>query len=128
MTGLADPDCRRSFPTDRAAWDLDLLAYVRAAVAARAADAALRGDGYRTLAADGTLVAFERSDGARRSIVVANAGERPADLALPDIADATRLAGSLSTDGKWPQMPPAPGGGVKITIPARWAGIWRVAP
>jgi len=128
MTGLADPDCRRSFPTDEAAWNLNLLAFVRAAVAARASDPALRGDGYRTLVGAGPLVAFERSDGARRSIVVANAGEEPAELALPGIADATSLAGSLSSDGSWPGPHPATDGGVKITIPARWAGIWRVLP
>ncbi len=128
MTGLADPDSRRAFPTDEAAWDHDLLAFTRAAVGAREADAALRGDGYRTLASAGTLVAFERSAGASRSIVAANPGEQPAELALPEVADATRLTGSLSTDGTWPAMRPEPGGGVHLTIPARWAGVWQLTP
>jgi neopullulanase len=126
MTGLADPDCRRSFPTDRAAWDLDLLAYVRAAVATRSADPALRSDGFRALIAAGSIVAFERSDGALRSIIAANAGEGPAELVLPE-ADATRLAVSLTTDGSAANLRAADGG-VSATLPARWAGIWRVLP
>lgn len=128
MTGLADPDSRRSFPTDRAAWDVELLAYVRAAVAARAADAALRGDRYRTLAAASSMVAFERSDGVHRSIVAANAGAEPAELVLPELADPTRLSVTLTTDGSAADVRQLADDRVVVRLPARWAGIWRVAP
>jgi len=102
--------------------------YVRAAVAARAADPALRGDGYRTLLVTDAIVAFERGDGTRRSIVVANAGPEPADVVLPEPADASRMAELLTTDGSSPDLRPSSGGGVSVTLPARWAGIWRVLP
>lgn len=126
MTGRADPDCRRSFPPNESAWNLDLLGYVRGAVAARAADPALRGDGCRTLAAAGSLAAFERSAGAHRSVVAANAGEEPAELVLPGPLEPRRLSASLTSDGRAPDLRPTAEGGVAVTVPARWAGIWRV--
>jgi neopullulanase len=127
MTGRADPDCRRSFPWDEATWKIDLLGYVREAVAARAADPALRGDGYRTLAATGSVAAFERSADGHRSVVAANAGEGPAELVLAAPLDPARLASSLTTDRRVPDLRRASDeGGVALTLPARWGGIWRV--
>jgi glycosidase len=128
MTGRADPDCRRSFPPNESVWNLDLLAFVRSAVAARAADPALRGDGHRTLAAAGPVVAFERSAGAHHSVVAANAGEDAAELLLPAPLEAASLAPSLASDLRVAELRPAADGGVAITLPARWAGIWRVLP
>ncbi len=124
MTGRADPDCRRTFPVEEASWNMDLLRFVRAAVAARVADPALRGDGLRVLAATGSALAFERSDGAQRSVVVANAGEQPVELALAGLR-AESLSESLTSDGN-----PAPlrstADGLAVTIPARWGGVWQV--
>ena len=128
MTGRADPDCRRAFPPDESDWNLDLLAFMRAAVAARAADPALRGDGHRTLAVAGSAVAFERTDGAHRSVVAANAGEWPAELTLPGPLEAGSLVQSLTSDLRSAQVRSAEHGGVAVTLPARWGGIWRVLP
>ena len=99
---------------------------MRGAVAARAADRALRGDGYRTLAAGNSAVAFERSSGADRSVVAANAGEDAAELVLPGPLDVARLASLLSTDERAATMRATDDGGVAIALPGRWAGIWRV--
>ncbi|MGZ8562550.1 MAG: alpha-amylase family glycosyl hydrolase, partial [Candidatus Limnocylindria bacterium] len=128
ITGRADPDCRRSFPPDESDWNLDLLEFMRAAVGARAADPALRGDGHRTLGAAGSVVAFERSSGTHRSVVAANAGETPAELVLPAPLEAGHLSQSLSSDLRAADLAPAGDGGVAVTLPARWAGIWRVVP
>jgi neopullulanase len=124
MTGRADPDCRRTFPVDEARWNMDLLRFVRAAVAARVADPALRGDGLRALEATGSAVAFERSDGAQRSVVVANAGEEPVELALAGVR-AGSLSESLTSDGHPASLRPT-ADGLAVTIPARWGGIWQV--
>ncbi len=126
MTGRADPDCRRTFPVDEAAWNGDLLRFVRAAIAARASDPALRGDGFRTLAQAGSAVVFERSDGSHRSVVAANAGEAPAEVTLAGPLAAASLTESLTSDGRSAELRPATEGGIAATLPARWGGIWRV--
>jgi neopullulanase len=128
MTGRADPDCRRSFPPDESEWNLDLLSFVRSAVAARVADPALRGDGYQTLSAAGSVAAFERSVGPQRSLVAANAGEEAARLALPGPLGAEGLTQSLASDARVGELRPLPDGGLEIMLPARWAGIWRILP
>ncbi len=87
VEGRADPDCRRAFPWDRTAWDGDLRAFVRAAIALRHAHPALRGAGaFRTLAAAGTVHAHLRSDAADLLVVAVNAGEEPGrvEVALPE--------------------------------------------
>jgi cyclomaltodextrinase len=128
MTGRADPDCRRSFPPDESDWNLDLLSFMRAAVAARAADPALRGDGHRTLAVAGSAIGFERSAGAQRSVVAANAGGEAAELILPRPLEAASLSPTLGSDLRAAGVRPAAEGGIVVTLPARWGGIWRVLP
>jgi neopullulanase len=126
MTGRADPDCRRSFPVGEAAWNMNLLRFVRAAIAARAADPALRGDRFRTLAGARSAIAFERSDGVQRSVVAANAGEEPVEVALPGPLSVETLFESLTSDGRSAEARPTADGGVAVTLPARWGGIWRI--
>jgi len=99
---------------------------MRAAVAARASDPALRGDGHRTLAVTGSAVAFERSAGSHRSVVAANAGEEPAEVVLPEPVEVGSLSESLTSDGRSADLRPSPDGGLAVTLPARWGGIWRV--
>lgn len=125
MTGRADPDCRRTFPVSEASWNGDLLRFSRAAVAARAADPALRGDRYRTLAAAGSVIAFERSDGPNRSLVAVNVAEEPAELSLAELA-VDSLSESLTSDGRPAGLRPGADGGSSLTLPARWGGIWRI--
>jgi neopullulanase len=128
MTGRADPDCRRSFPTDESSWNGDLLSFMRSATAARAADPALRGDGYRTLAAAGSTVAFERSSDGFRSVVAANAGEAPSEIVLSAGFESARMTQTLASDLRAATLRASSDGGVAIALPARWGGIWRVAP
>ncbi len=126
MTGRADPDCRRSFPADEAEWNRDLLGFMRAAVAARAANSALRGDGFRMLAETRSGVAFERSADSQRSVVAANTGDEPTELTLPGPLRAGRLSPLLASDLRAAELRPTVEGGVVVTLPARWGGIWRV--
>jgi cyclomaltodextrinase len=130
MTGEQDPGCRAAFPwSDRGAWDEDLLAFTKGAIAARRANPVLRRGTYRTVGAAGPAMAFLRGRVPGITglplVVAINAGdaEVPLDLDLPD------LSGHRLVSLSWPGMPGLVAGGVdvadgraRITIPAR-AGI-----
>jgi neopullulanase len=99
MTGGPDPDCRRAFPWDPGAWDQDLLAWTRKAVALRHAHPALRSGSYTCLYAADGLYALGRRYEADSVVAVFNAGRLPATLTLdvtgflPDGAYQDVLAG-----------------------------------
>jgi cyclomaltodextrinase / maltogenic alpha-amylase / neopullulanase len=83
MEGHHDPDSRRAFPWDEQAWDADLLAFTRAAVALRRAEPVLRHGDYRTLAADGEAVAYGRfGEGGKLAVVALNSGRSEARLSI----------------------------------------------
>lgn len=89
MAGEHDPDCRRAFPWDRLeAWDASLLAFFQGAAALRHAYPALRRGSFAIVAADGTALAYRRSDADDTFIVCLNAGGDAAflDLPLADLA------------------------------------------
>jgi len=78
MAGGPDPDCRRAFPWDQTAWDYELLALVKQAIAVRQAHPALRRGQFeryyasddvctfgRRLPDDAAVVAFNASHEAR---------------------------------------------------------------
>ncbi|HEY2916825.1 MAG TPA: glycoside hydrolase family 13 protein [Candidatus Limnocylindrales bacterium] len=93
LRGGLDPDNRRAFPWDEAAWDRDVLAFVQAAFAARRAEPLLRRGGLEIVGAEAGWFAFERFDEADRGrslVVVVNAGGEPAQVAL-DAASAVPL-------------------------------------
>ncbi|HYL41651.1 MAG TPA: alpha-amylase family glycosyl hydrolase, partial [Candidatus Binatus sp.] len=99
LRGGLDPDNRRAMPWDEAAWDHDLLAFVRAAYATRRAEPLLRHGELEILVAAGQGLAFERRAVGAPSpslVVAVNAGREaitldvggpvrrePAPLALP---------------------------------------------
>ena len=93
VTGGLDPDSRRSFPWERDRWDGELLASVRATLALRRAQPALRSDDIGILSTSADALAFRRgSDGARVGVAL-NAGEYPVTLALGDASGAALLLG-----------------------------------
>lgn len=86
MDGGDDPDCRGSFPADPEAGDRDLRAMVKALVAARHDNVALR-RGTATLAARGsTAAALLRQAGDQRAIVVLNPGDEADRLVMTGLA------------------------------------------
>ena len=133
MTGEQDPACRAAFPwRDLDAWDHDLHAFTRGAVAARHAHPALRGGPYRTIGAWDSAIAYTRGAGGNGSsdpmVVAVNAGER----SFPLEADVTELAGRRFEPVSWPGLPAPPsdgvrveGGHVTIEIPARSGYVFR---
>jgi len=83
MEGRHDPDCRRSFPWDEAAWHKDLLEYVKAATSLRHAQASLRHGNFAIVAAEGDAMAWARTtDGAPSVVTMLNAGTGPATLSF----------------------------------------------
>jgi len=83
LTGGHDPGSRGAFPWDQARWDSELRDYVRAAIQVRKAHPALRRGTYRTLLADGELLAFERVYENKRLVVAFNTAARPMTLSVP---------------------------------------------
>jgi hypothetical protein len=59
-------------------------------------------------------------------VVAANGGEDAAELVLPGPLDAGRLSPLLKTDERSATMAGTADLGVVLTLPPRWAGIWRV--
>jgi cyclomaltodextrinase len=80
LEGGLDPDSRRSFPRDDAAWDRELVEFVRASIALRRDEAALRRGSFRVAASSAGGMAFERVLGEERVVVALNAGT--AEVAL----------------------------------------------
>jgi cyclomaltodextrinase len=83
LAGGMDPDSRRAFPWDRAAWDEEILGSTRAALALRHAEPALRGDDLTVLTAQYGSLVIERRTADSRLAVALNAGDHTANLAIP---------------------------------------------
>ena len=83
MQGRHDPDNRRAFPWDHAAWDEELLEYCRVVIALRHERPAMRHGEFRVLAANDGAVAYGRLAGDAGALVLLNAGDSPARLTVP---------------------------------------------
>ncbi len=83
--GGPDPDCRGTFRWARTAWDEDLLAFVRRAIALRRQHPALRRGSYAPLLADDEhgVYAFARTGEEESLVVVLNNGASPYQLDIP---------------------------------------------
>ena len=88
MAGRHDPDNRRAFPWDRAAWSEPLRAQVRALIHSRREQDVLRRGAYRGLSAAGDTVAYGRFLDGRSAVVAINAGESAMRVAFatPELA------------------------------------------
>jgi cyclomaltodextrinase len=121
MTGHHDPHCRAAFPwTQPERWSQTMLERHRSLIALRHATPALRHGSYRHVIVDGPLYAFERALDGDRVLVVVNTSE-DARSAGGELAgsSADRLYGEGSATFA--------AGGVRVDIPGRSAGVFRVA-
>jgi cyclomaltodextrinase len=125
LPGRSDPDCRRAFPWDESEWNWSLRTFVQSGLVVRAGEAALRGDGYRTLAAEGMACAFERASGTARAVVVVNAGDAPALLRLNATAPPAAAPPLLATGDAVAHWAADEAGNATVELPARWGAIWR---
>ena len=132
LEGRADPDCRRAFPWDAAAWDAPLRDFVRAAIALRHENPVLRHGSYRGLAADGAAVAYLRHDQAAAIVVAVNAGDAPCrlEISVPDLAGRSLvshpLPGSEAKTASGPSLI-GPAGEATLELSARDASVLRIA-
>lgn len=126
VEGGHDPDCRRAFPWDEAAWDADGLAWTRAAYRVRHELPALRRGAFRVAGASDDAVGFVRGGtGDGDPVVVAvNAGSHPASLRLAVPEAAGRRLATVALPGVAPdEVTGADGDGtLLLTVPAR-AGL-----
>lgn len=74
MQGGRDPDCRRSFPWDRSAWNQDLRDFVRECIHLRHRHRVLRRGTFTSLTSDGNVYVYSRDLGQDRAIIAINAG------------------------------------------------------
>jgi glycosidase len=74
MVGGKDPDCRRAFNWDESSWNHDLRDYFKQCIALRKRYRALRDGEFQVLSAAGNVVAYLRSWGEEKLIVVLNCG------------------------------------------------------
>ena len=91
LDGGHDPDCRKSFPWEKAHWNLDLLSYTKDCIALRKTHSALRrGSYHRLYSADGVYIFGRKLDEEKLVIALNTADQgRTIDLdvnclALPD--------------------------------------------
>jgi cyclomaltodextrinase len=120
MTGGPDPGCRGAFPWEHeSAWDHDLLENFRSLVALRHREDALRLGDYRHFYADGGFYAFARQYEGDRLMVAINAGDGAAGYTTE--SPGTR-AEALWGEGQAELVD----GRVRVDLPARSAGVWRI--
>ncbi|HET7829848.1 MAG TPA: alpha-amylase family glycosyl hydrolase, partial [Candidatus Limnocylindrales bacterium] len=123
IVGGNDPDCRRAFPWDESAWDVEGLAWTRAVYAARRAQPALRRGAFRVAGAADAALAFVRDGdaGGQPVLVVVNAGEWPVEVpvGVEELGGATLVDAPLpDAVGRQP-VEVGPDGRAAIGVPPR---------
>jgi cyclomaltodextrinase len=121
LTGGYDPGCRGGMPWDRAAWNADVHAYVKAAIHLRHEYPALRRGSYRTRLADAKAYAFERKHEGARVIVAFNTGTDAATLRVPlgERASSARVIfgdAPASLEGEMLVIQAHPRSGIVVTL------------
>ncbi|MDQ6793826.1 MAG: glycoside hydrolase family 13 protein [Chloroflexota bacterium] len=129
IDGGLDPDNRRAFPWREEAWDRDLRSFVRASIALRRDEPALRRGSFRVAGAGAGAIAIERRMDDRRLLLVVNNGAAETSLAV----DLPGAAGCRLEVIPLPDLPAAsppptmPGDQVTIKLPPRSGTIVRLA-
>jgi cyclomaltodextrinase / maltogenic alpha-amylase / neopullulanase len=132
MQGNQDPECRAGFPWQRPAeWEGELKRLVQQLTGLRRSEPALRGTGFRLLAAEGGACAFSRADpdiaAAPSMLVAINAGEADATLPLPHDIPTFSDAVPVIEVGSGPLLPSAAAGeSAQLHVPARSAYLLRM--
>ena len=122
MTGGPDPDCRRAFPWDPAAWNHDLLKHTRRAIALRKANVALRRGDFHLLHAFGRVFAFARRCETQSAVAIFNASRDEETVTLD--VDGFLRDGKL--EDVWSGLPGRVSRGYlrKFRLPGRAAAVF----
>ncbi len=124
LEGDKDPDCRRAFPWDQSAWNIELYHWVRTLISLRKQIPALRRGDYKQVLLDNDngKYAFSRSLGEETVVVVLNAGAHEIQVDIP-------VSGLGWQDGRKVknlidyQAYTISQGNIKLNLPA-WSGAW----
>ena len=114
LQSAGDPHCRAAFPWDEQDWNGAVRQATQRAAQLRHRYDVLRTGDYETLVAEGAVMAFQRSTGDARAVVVFNAGSNAA--AMPD---AVRQA-ARGLKRVWPE----PSESTEATLAGQQAGVW----
>ena len=133
LAGGNDPDCRRAFPWEPGRWDHELRAYVRAVLAVRAAEPAIRHGSTSVAGVSERAVAIERRLDDARIIFAVNTGSEPVGLDVTvDGLGQGRLAvipvaGDLEPDATGAGRDPVTivDGRGRIELPGRRGRVFR---
>lgn len=85
LPGSGDPDCRRAFPWEPEAWDLEMRDWVKTLATLRQSNPALKEGDFRMLdvPVSTSCCAFARSSESQIIIAAINAGEEPVTMEIP---------------------------------------------
>ena len=128
----ADPLDRPRTP-DPVAFDADLFAFYRSAIALRQSDVVLRRGGLAVLAAEGAAVAFERLLDGERRVVAFNRGDEDRFLPLPGRRAPAPLVPVFVSSGDAARVPGLVAGVGEtdvvygLRVPARTTVVYRAA-
>lgn len=109
VDGGHDPDCRKSFPWDESKWDKDLFNYVRACIALRKGQKALRRGEYRRIHTEDDLMVFARTCKDETVMVAFNASASSRTFMLNLPHPPKTLFGSPEIAGSQVTVPPRSG-------------------
>lgn len=119
MTGATDPHCRAAFPWhDKTQWKQDLLHFHQRAIAMRHRYPVLSLGDYKTLYADRTIYAFQRTTADASAIIIFNSGSQSkrVELTLKEMPTVDRCYHDVWHTGDY-QM--HKGKLTNISVPAR---------
>lgn len=125
VQGGIDPDSRRAFPWDRSRWDGVLFESVRAMVATRHAEPALRADEVAVADTSGAALAFRRGAGGSLAVVV-NPGEEAARLRIGEAGAGGRVLAVGRARGAGVTVATTDDGGLEVLVPPRSGAIIRI--
>lgn len=129
LTGGNDPANRAGFPWDEPRWEADLRAFVRATIALRAAEPAVRHGATRAIGADGPAMAIERRLDPARIIVALNPGDGPQALRVTLDGIASGRLDPVPLDvpgGPVTAAVEVADGGASIPLAARAGAVFRL--
>ena len=119
LDGRHDPDCRKGFPWNQQAWDLDLKNWFQQCIQLRKAQSAPR-NGPKSIVVQGSSTIAWLCDGDRPCIAAFNAGSDRQRLTV-DASHGTNSTLLMSTTADVEVY--GEGDGIEFTLPPRSAAV-----
>lgn len=101
MEGGNDPDCRRCMEWDAAGWEVGLRRHVQRLIEIRKERPSLRRGDLSLVYSDDRILAYERTHGSERILVVLNNARMPRTVTLPAAYSEGAVLGDLLCSGTY---------------------------